>query len=303
MSLPNSFTPSSGYLPSSTGSVNQAVVPLAAVADREHRGARRLDVLGLVARRLGDLRGQHVADLGPLGVLGAGAQHLHRLGVRPHGVVRRGQVLGRGQLVAGRVRPVEETEADEALGLVLRRPDLDPVRELVGQEAGVLGEPVGRIAVQPAALLVERLRVVPVEDRDERLDPVRAELVDEAAVEVEPLGVGGADPVRQHARPGDAEAIGLGAQRLDERDVLLEAVVVVAGDVAGVAVEDRALSLTKDVPHRRPLAVLGRGPLDLIAGRRHAPGEVLGERPAGRPWPRPSCSPRAPRSPAPRHRP
>ena len=78
------------------------------------------------------------------------------------------------------------------------------------------------------------------------------QLVDQAAVEVEPLRVDRADAVRQHARPGDAEAVRLHAQRLHQRDVLLVAVVVVAGDVARVALEHRALLLAEHVPHRRP---------------------------------------------------
>ena len=138
------------------------VGPLVPAADREGRGARRRDVFGLVGGRLPDLRRQHVADLRRLRVLGAGAQRLHRLAVGAHGVVRGDQVVAELQLVPGRMHAVQVAHADETLGFVVRHPQLHAIGELVGQQRRVLREPVGRVAIQPAAALVQRLRVVPV---------------------------------------------------------------------------------------------------------------------------------------------
>ena len=52
-------------------------------------------------------------------------------------------------------------------------------------DLGVLREGVDGLAGRPAAAILERLRQVPVVQRDERLDAVREQLVDEAVVEVE----------------------------------------------------------------------------------------------------------------------
>jgi hypothetical protein len=50
------------------------------------------------------------------------------------------------------VDTIEVAEADEALGLVLGRPDLDPIGEPIREQRRV-GKPVGGVAVQPPARL------------------------------------------------------------------------------------------------------------------------------------------------------
>src|SRR5262249_49689841 len=89
-------------------------------------------------------------------------------------------------------------------------------------------------------------------------------------------GALGEDP-----RPGDREAVGGGADRLHQRDVLLIPVVVVVRHIAGVAVLDLAWRVGKGVPDRRPLAVLVPRALDLIRGRRHTPVEAVGKAAVG----------------------
>src|ERR671935_280583 len=61
-------------------------------------------------------------------------------------------------------------------------------------------------ALGPAAGILERLRSVPVEERRERLDLVRKQLVDEPVVEVESRVIDLAPSVGKHARPRDREA-------------------------------------------------------------------------------------------------
>ena len=64
--------------------------------------------------------------------------------------------------------------------------------------------------VEPAAVVLERLRQVPVVERDHRLDAGREQLVDEPVVEREPLGVGPALAGRLDPRPRDREAVAVG---------------------------------------------------------------------------------------------
>ena len=72
-------------------------------------------------------------------------------------------------------RPARGVRADRVaehrhdVRLVDRDPVLDPVGEPLADDGGVLGEPVDRVAVQPAAVVLERLRQVPVVERHHRL--------------------------------------------------------------------------------------------------------------------------------------
>ena len=64
------------------------------------------------------------------------------------------------------------------------------------EEAGVVGEPLRGVAVQPAAAAVEGEGEVPVEAGEPRLDAGLQQLVDEPVVEVEPPRVRRARAVR-----------------------------------------------------------------------------------------------------------
>ena len=167
--------------------------------------------------------------------------------------------------------------ADEggAQRLVERRPVVDPVAERVVDCHGVVAEAVGRVAVRPASFLLQRLRQVPVVERQPREDARAEQLVDEAAVEVESgrvhRAVAGND-----ARPGGREAVRLEAEGGHQRDVLRHAVVVVDGAFRGVAAGDRVRHPGEGVPDGVLLAVLVGGALDLRGGGGGAPQEAVG---------------------------
>ncbi len=124
------------------------------------------------------------------------------------------------------------------VGLVDGDPVLDAVGEPLADDGGVLREAVDGVAVEPAAVVLERLREVPVVERDHRLLAVLEERVDEPVVERQALLVGRAAAGRLDPRPGDREAVAARAELLHQRDVLVDPVVVVAGDLAAAAVDD-----------------------------------------------------------------
>src|SRR5262249_31403011 len=101
------------------------------------------------------------------------------------------------------------------------------------------------------------------------------QLIDQAVVEVEALQVGLPGAVGEDARPGDREAIRPRPDLPHEPDVLLVAMVVIIGDVAGVAVLDLSRRWRVRIPDRRSLAVLVPRAFDLVRGRRNAPEEAL----------------------------
>ena len=178
---------------------------------------------------------------------------------------------------AGSLRPVRIAEEGGDPRLVVRRPVLDQVAEAVEDELGVLGEAVDRVARRPAAVVLERLRQIPVVERHERRDPALTEPLDQAAVEVEPPLIGRPAAVGLNPGPGDREAVGAQAERGHQVEILTPAVVVLARRVAGVAVVHLARRVCEAVPDRLAAAVDLRRALDLERSCRRTPDEILGE--------------------------
>ena len=184
---------------------------------------------------------------------------------------------------AGRVHARAVAEERRAPRLVQRGPVAAPGRRARrATSVGVVGEPGGGVPGRPAAGVLERLRQVPVVERQPRLDAVGQQLVDQPAVEVEPGRVGRPGAAGLHPGPGDREPVRLQAQLGHQRDVVAVAVVVVARHVAGVPADDPARGVAEGVPDRRGAAVLGRRALDLVRGGRRAPEEAGREGQPGR---------------------
>ena len=161
--------------------------------------------------------------------------------------------------------------------LVDREPVLNSGAERGRDRLRVVAEPARGVAIGPAAAVLQRLRQIPVVEGGVGRDPGRVQLVDEAAVEIETLGVGTTAPGGKDARPGDGEAIAAEAELAHERDVLRVPMEVIAGDIARVAVGDRAGGMAEDVPDRLPAATLADGALDLIGRGGGAPHPVFGK--------------------------
>ena len=87
--------------------------------------------------------------------------------------------------------------------------------------------------------------------RGDRLDAGLQQRVHQPGVEVDALGVERPGPARLDPRPGHREPVGLQAEVLDQRDVLGPPVVVIVGDVAGVAVQHLARGPAEGVPDGR----------------------------------------------------
>jgi hypothetical protein len=206
-----------------------------------------------------------------------GADGLNAESVGKDGVVADLVDFVDGELEAGGMASGGVTEVDEGLHFVEGHEVLDAVGEVLRDVAGVVGEGLGGVARLPAAFVFEGLGEVPVEEGAVGLDVVGEEFVDEAAVEVDALGVGSAGASGEDARPADGETVGLEAHRFHEGDVLLVEMVVIVGDVAGVAVVGLAGSVGEGVPDGGTAAVFVDGAFDLIGSGGGAPEEVFGE--------------------------
>ena len=204
------------------------------------------------------------------------AERGEREPVREQQVVRGARGLGVVG-VARRLHAPRVAEERRAHRLVDRDPVLGEVAERVGHERRVLAEAVRRLAGGPAALVLERLRQVPVVERHVRLDAAGAAALEQRAVERDALGVELAAAGRLQARPRERQPVGRDAELGHEVEVVRPAVVVVDGDVAGLAVEDPAGLAHERVPDARAAAALGDGALDLVGGGGDAPREVRGK--------------------------
>src|ERR1019366_9135459 len=95
---------------------------------------------------------------------------------------------------------------DGAKGLSLGKVD-DLVTERLHQDIGVIGKVSRGVAVGPATLVFERLRHLPMIHGDEGMDVGFVQLLENALVMVESLGIGGAGSIGLNARPTDGETI------------------------------------------------------------------------------------------------
>ena len=98
-------------------------------------------------------------------------------------------------LVARRVQAVQVAEQPDDPGLVDRQPPAHAVAVRVEARRRVLGEALDRVAVAPAAVVLERLRQVPVVERHHGLDAALEQRVEQPLVVVEAAPFSGARPV------------------------------------------------------------------------------------------------------------
>ena len=207
-----------------------------------------------------------------------GADRLHGESVRQHHMVTGLVQLAQWQFQARRIDAPAVTKIEESSGFVEGEDVLDAVAQALGDVARVIPERFRGVAGLPAAdTVLQRLRQIPVIQRRVGLDAVLQEFIDQAVVEIEPLGVRSAASFRKHPRPRDRKPIGLDAEISDEADIFLVAVIMIVGAVGVAAVLDLARCMSKSVPDRTAAAVLVDGALDLIGRRGRAPDEILRE--------------------------
>src|SRR5690606_35190857 len=105
------------------------------------------------------------------------------------GMVRRQEHLAERQREARRVSSLAQSAFDEGVRLVQREEVAHAIAEVLGQDAHVVGEPLWGIGVAEATEPLERLRRVPVKQREIRRDAAREQAVDETVVEAKSSGV------------------------------------------------------------------------------------------------------------------
>ena len=150
-------------------------------------------------------------------------------------------------------------------------PVFDAIAQPAGHHIGEIGEGEGSVAARPAAGIFERLRQIPMIKRQPGFDAAVQQPVDQAIVEGKAGLVHRAGSCRQDARPGHRKTIGADAERLHEIEVLLEVMIVIAGEGWRVAVADVPRLGGKRIPDRRTTTIDVRRAFDLKRGGGHAP--------------------------------
>ncbi len=143
-------------------------------------------------------------------------------------------------------------------------PDGDSIAEMLGEDAGVVREVVGEIAIGPASPIFKCLGEVPVIHRAPGADVGGEESVDETAVVIEALRVRGADASGLDARPGDGKTLALLVEALGHGDVLRVEMVLIAGYIACHAASYLSGRVGEFVPDRFAFAVLVPCAFDLV---------------------------------------
>src|SRR5882757_143625 len=165
--------------------------------------------------------------------------------------------------------------------LVDREEVLSPVAERPGHIAGIIRKRFGGVARLPPALVLKRLRQVPVIESRKGFDAGFEKRIDEAAVEVEALCIRLTEAAGKDSWPGDGETVRLNPQILHEPQIILVAMIVIDRDIRVVAVPDLARRVRVAVPDRCAATVFLYSALDLKRGRGDTPGETLRKRGCG----------------------
>ena len=154
----------------------------------------------------------------------------------------------------------------------------DAATKALCDELGIAAEGRDNVAVEPAAFVLQGAGQVPVIEGDHRFDAVFQKFVNQLVVKAQTGFVDFAVAVGDDPGPADREAVSLDAEFLHQGDVLAEAMVDIAGDIACVAAADMPGGIVAEVvPDARPFTVFIPGAFTLIGGAGDAPQKLFGK--------------------------
>ncbi len=189
-----------------------------------------------------------------------------------------GQRRAKIEAQSRRVLAFQIPEHPERPGLIDRCPVSHPIAEPAADHIDERSEVLHDAASEPAAAVVlQRLRQIPVVERQEWGDASLEQSINQARVEVEPGFVDAASTFGHDSRPGDRKTIGVQVELAHELDVFPPSMVVIAGDVAGLIVDDVSGVVGEGIPDTWPTPVFSHGTFDLVRRRGSAPVEAVWE--------------------------
>ena len=158
-------------------------------------------------------------------------------------------------------------------GLVDGEPIFNPVTKVAGNHTSVLSKGIHCRSIQPG--IFQRGRQIPMIEGCHGCDPGFQQTVHQPAVEIQPGRVDPAPTFRQNTRPTKRKTVIWITQRLHDLDVFLPTMVVVAGDISGITIQDFSWCMRKDIPNGFALAIFVDCPFNLIRSSGCSPHEVI----------------------------
>ena len=149
-----------------------------------------------------------------------------------------------------------------------------PVAQAGMHTQGIVDKVLHRVAMGPAALVLQGLRQVPVVEREVGRNAAREQAVHQSLIKIQALGVPGAAARGLHAGPADRKAVGIHAQAGNHVQVVRPALVMVACHAAVAAVCDGARLFAKAVPNGGSFAVNVGGAFNLKSAGGDTPDKV-----------------------------
>ena len=111
---------------------------------------------------------------------------------------------------------------------------------------------------------MQRQRQVPVIEAEPGLDAVLQQFVRQPIIKIQSGRIWRAAPFRQHAAPRDVKAVGAEVCGLHQGNIFRIPMIMIAGDVSGVAVLHPARLGAERVPDAEPAPAFLIAALDLI---------------------------------------
>ena len=165
--------------------------------------------------------------------------------------------------------------ADEYLRFIDGHPVGNPIRQCIDYNFCVVNEPIRRFRIQPAAFLVQGIRIIPVEQGNHWSNTSFQQSIDQIRIELNALLVDSTRPIRQNTSPADGEPIVFDAHFLHHLDIFPESVVMVAGNVSVFTMCNVTAFLTISVPDIFAFSVFEISSLYLIGCRRCTPQKIV----------------------------
>ncbi|KAG8507719.1 hypothetical protein J0S82_011404, partial [Galemys pyrenaicus] len=154
-------------------------------------------------------------------------------------------------------------------------PQLDTVPKSGEAEVGVVQEGIHHTFIQPAAMILQGLRQVPVEQRGHGLNVGVQQPVDQLVVVGHTSEAGAVSvPTREDAGPGDRELIDLSPEATKQGDIRVHLVVTVTGHLR-CRLAFGGIPVPKLVPDTCPSSVLGPASFHIEGSCGDAPQEAF----------------------------
>mgnify|MGYP001649739481 CR=1 FL=1 len=163
------------------------------------------------------------------------------------------------------------THPDKTLRLIKRNKVSYPVRKALRHKARILRKPVHGVRIHPAAPLIQRIGIIPVEQRNVRLNAIRYQFVDQTIVKCNPFLIDGPLALRQNSGPADGEPVRRNTDLFHNTDIFPVAMVVITGHISSMASEYLSGLSAIDIPDIQALSVFLRSAFNLIRRRSRSP--------------------------------